>query len=295
MTKKFPTIGLALHSSKQMFSFPLGMGISIGLFVAMMVFFFGLFFILFADFDFAAMEAILNGELASLPAPREPGDGGGVFVALVPLLAIISFIVGYAWIFNMWVRFGAFGREGAFFKKPMQGIGAAAITALKMLFISLFLGIVALVALLALAAFGLVSFDPSSIAEPTLANAVMVNLVSMAVISGTYSLFSSNLTQTALGSDTEEVGPPHVFEFGIVLFILNAALLLPLAILQFYVPLVVVAIIQFIGSLWLMAAIPLAHGIRYDWQRQVFAGESAAEQFGLESDQAAPESDDENP
>lgn len=228
--------------------------------------------------DLSFLEPLLGGaQTVSTPAPE--GFGFIFFIALV------AFLVGYAWIFNMWVRFGAFGSEGAFFASRADGVKAAAITALKLIFIMILLAIVAIVAVLIFAAIGLIDLQSATnAATPTLSNALTTNLIALAVISGVYSLFSSNLTQTALGSDSEEVGPPHVFEFAVVLFILDALLVVPLVFMQVFAPVWMTAVFQLVGGVWITAAIPLAHGIRYDWQRQQFAGETAAEQFNLSDD-----------
>lgn len=292
MAEKFPTLDVVIQSSKQMFSFRKGLAITVGMFVALAIIMFALIMVLFSGVDSGFFEAALNGDITSLPASN--GDSGGIFTALLPLLIIIGFFVAYAWVFNMWIRFGAFGAEGAFFNNIRQGIGAAVITALKLFFLSIFLGIVAIVFVMIAAALGIISVDSLSAADTPVASIVMSNLISIAVVSGVYSLFSSNLTQTALSTDAEEIGPPHVFEFGLVLFSLNAALLIPLALLQLVVPIALLLILQFIGSLWLVAAVPLAHGIRYDWQRQTFAGETAAQQFNLDSDDQQQPDDDEN-
>lgn len=225
--------------------------------------------------DLSFLEPLLSGtQTVSAPAP----DGFG----FIFFIALIAFLVGYAWIFNMWIRFGAFGAEGAFFASPTVGLKAAAVTALKLIFIMILLAIVAIVAVLIFAALGLIDIQSAAnAATPSLSNALTTNLIALAVISGVYSLFSSNLTQTALGSDSEEVGPPHVFEFAIVLFILDALLVVPLVFMQVFGPMWATAVFQLVGGVWITAAIPLAHGVRYDWQRQQFAGETAAEQFNL--------------
>lgn len=291
MAKKFPTLNVVEQSSRQMFSFPKGITITLCMFAALVVLVVAVFSLIFSGTDMATLEAILNGDTGAFPAANSDASAGA---ALSVLFGILSFFVAYAWVFNMWIRFGAFGADGAFFESVTQGIGAAVITALKLFFISILLGIVGLVFMLILAAFGLVSLETAGALNTSVTDIMMSNLISIGVISGVYSLFSSNLTQTALGTDAEEIGPPHVFEFGLVLFALNAVLLIPLALLQLVLPVWFVFILQFVGGFWLTAAIPLAHGIRYDWQRQVFAGETAAQQFNLSANDQQQPDDEEN-
>lgn len=277
MTNKFPIGAMVKLAAVQVAAFKKGILITIGYFIGAVVIVLALM-IAATGGDLSFLEPLLSGaQTVSAPAP---GGFGFIF-----FLALVGFLVGYAWIFNMWIRFGAFGAEGAFFESPTVGLKAAAVTALKLIFIMILLAIVAIVAVLIFAAIGLIDLQSATnAATPTLSNALTTNLVALAVISGVYSLFSSNLTQTALGSDSEEVGPPHVFEFAVVLFILDALLVVPLVFMQVFAPMWMTAIFQLVGGVWITAAIPLAHGVRYDWQRQQFAGETAAEQFNLSDD-----------
>lgn len=277
MTNKFPIGAMVKLAAVQVAAFKKGILITIGYFIGAVVVVLALMMAATGG-DLSFLEPLLSGaQTVSAPAP----DGFG----FIFFLALVAFLVGYAWIFNMWIRFGAFGVEGAFFASPTVGMKAAAVTALKLIFIMILLAIVAIVAVLIFAAIGLIDLQSATnAATPTLSNALTTNLIALAVISGVYSLFSSNLTQTALGSDGEEVGPPHVVEFAVVLFILDALLVVPLVFMQVFAPVWMTAIFQLVGGVWITAAIPLAHGVRYDWQRQQFAGETAAEQFNLSDD-----------
>lgn len=262
----------------QVLSFRKGLGVTVGYLIAVALFI-ALVMIMGTGGDLALLESILGGEASNANAPVPRGFG------LVLFIGFIGMVVGYAWIFNMWIRFGAFGANGAFFRPVSAGLKAACVTALKLFFIAILLVIVGLVAVLILAAIGIIDLNAAQeVAQPTLTSALTLNLVTLAVISGVYSMFSSNLTHTALGSDSEEIGPPHVLEFALVLFVLDAFLVIPLVFFQIYAPVWAVLTFQLIGGVWITAAIPLAHGVRYDWQRQQFAGETAAEQFDMHSD-----------
>lgn len=290
MTKKFPTLDIVKQSLTQMLSFPKGLAITSGMFAVLLLLMLVMFSIIFSGVDMAKLEAAMNGDISSLPTSNNASAG----TVLLLLFGFVGLFFVYTWIFNMWIRFGAFGPKGAFFDKIGQGIIAAIITAIKLVFITIFLGIIGLVVMLILVALGIASVDAAGTLNTSATNILISNLISVGVISSVYALFSSNLTQTALGTDAEEIGPPHVFEFAMVLFSINALVIIPVAVLQLVLPLWFILIIQLVGYLWLTAAIPLAHGIRYDWQRQVFAGETAADQFNLDSGDQQNTDDEEN-
>lgn len=279
MDQKFPVIGIALQSAKQVIGFKTGIGLTVGFFVIAAALFFALIWQLSGG-DLSVFQTVAEGDMSRLPEDTPAG-----FVPLF-LLTFVFFLVGYSWIFNLWIRYGALGAAGALRQNVGKSIGASFVTSIKLILIGILLAIVAGVALLLLVAVGVFSLEEAAQAiKPSLIEALVTNFVLLAVISSVYAVFSSNLTQTALGSDKEEVGPPHVFEFGQVLFLLNAVILLPLVFLELFASSVLAQIYNFVGSAWLTAAVPLAHGLRYDWQRQAFAGETAEEQmFGSGED-----------
>ena len=273
MNQKFPVVAIAVQSAKQVFGFKVGIGLTLAYFMIVSGLFFGLFWQLSGG-DLAVVQSVFDGDLSGLPEVAPSG-----FLPIF-FLGLVFAIVGYAWVFNLWIRYGALGTQGAMRQGVAKSIGAAFVTAIKLILIGILLAIVAGIALLLLVAVGVFSLEDAAAAvQPGLIEALTTNFVLLAVISSVYAVFSSNLTQTALGSDKEEVGPPHVFEFGQVLFLLNGALLLPLVFLELFVGGIVAQIYNFVGSAWLTAAVPLAHGLRYDWQRQTFAGETAEEQM----------------
>ena len=277
MKNEFPVLEITKQAGKQVLAFPKGIAITVAFYVLTIVLMVGVVFgALNGDFSF--LEKMQAGDVENLSNPIRDGWGWIIFFSLILVM------VGYSWLFNFWIRFGALGKDGAFMPTFGSSLSAAGVTAVKLFFITLLLLIVAMVVLLMLTAFGVVSLDE---VEPSLSGALITNLVLLGAISSIYSVFSSNLTQTALGSDKEEVGPPQVFEFGVVLFVLNILVMVPLVFLQLFTHEYVASAYNLLGTLWLTAAIPLAHGIRYDWQRQTFVGESAAEQFKV-----SDESDD---
>lgn len=276
MADKFPVFAMVRQSARQVWEFKQGLLITVGFLIGMVVLIAALMLLVFSGTDPEFFSQLVSGQLGG--DEINPPKGFLPFFFLV----MAAVIVGYAWVFNMWIRYGAFGRSGAFFDRAGESIVAAIVTALKMFFILILLAIVVMVFFLIITGLGILTVsDAANLESASIVMAVTINLVAVAVISGVYSLFSSNLTQTAIGSQVEEVGPPHVLEFAIVLFILEAIFLVPLIILQSAMLVWLTVIFQLVAGVWITAAIPLAHGVRYDWQRQAFAGETAVEQFNL--------------
>ena len=279
MDNKLPTLEIVRQAGKQVAAFPKGIAITIAFYVLAIALLVGV--VLGATGgDFSFVEQIQAGNPEGFAGAIQDGWGWIFFLSLIALM------IGYAWVFNFWIRFGALGVDGAFMSPASKSLSAASVTAVKLFFITILLVIVAVVVFLVLAAVGVIDVNSQ---EQTLVGDLISNVVLLAIISGIYAVFSSNLTQTALGNDQEEVGPSHVFEFGVVLFSLNAIVLIPLTFLEHLTPSIVSGAYNTIGTLWLTASIPLAHGIRYDWQRQTFVGESAAEQFDVSNDKEPDE------
>lgn len=265
MSTKLPIVAMVKQAFAQVTSFKVGLGITVAFLLAVSAFTVAII-TLGLGLDMAALQEMANG------GQPEMKNVSPDFFGTSFLIILLAMLFGYAWIFNMWIRFGAFGKAGAFFPTAGESIQAALITALKLLLIGVVLGLVVLTAFVILAAVGLVSLDPDAVADgQTLVSAISSNLIFLAVVSGVYSLFSSNLTQTAIGSSREEIGPPSVADFAIVLFLINALFIIPILIVQEILPVVMVLILQLIGSIWTTSAVPLAHGLRYDWRRQAFA------------------------
>lgn len=280
MSIKLPIVAMVKQAFAQVISFKLGFGITVAYLLAVSAFVVA-FVTVGLGLDLAALQEMANGNQPEIENVSADFFGSSFLIILLAML------FGYAWIFNMWIRFGAFGREGAFFPTTGESVQAALVTALKLFLIGVVLGLVVLTAFAILAMVGLVSLDPATAAEgQTLVSAITSNLIFLAVISGIYSLFSSNLTQTAIGSSKEEIGPPSVADFAIVLFLINAIFIIPLLVVQELLPVVVVLILQLLGSIWTTSAVPLAHGLRYDWRRQAFA--NAADGIMGASDDVPP-------
>jgi hypothetical protein len=257
--QKFPTIDFVRQAYKQLFAFPKGILVTIAVFIGMSM--------------IVASVMLASGVASENPAGK-PFQIilGAVFAFGVALIAI-------GWIFNYWVRYGANGRDAVLPNGLAASIWPAAITGLKLLFIGILLGIVGAVVFLFTGALGWAPpFEDLQklIADETAALDVIAvfgfaYLVVFAVMCGIYSFFSSNLTETALGNPGKEVGEPHVFEFAVVLFLIYVVLYAPIILFQVMTPLIS-AVTDILGSVVITTVIPLAHGLRYDWQRKTYGG-----------------------
>ncbi|GHF25924.1 hypothetical protein GCM10017044_20960 [Kordiimonas sediminis] len=205
----------------------------------------------------------------------------GFVIGLITVLVILA-IMG-AW-FNYWVRVGALGADAA-----RQGVSdmfkAGLVNGIKMILIGLLL---ALGVGLIFAALGMLGYTPTGgpeidlealdgksaleimtilveqqSAQSLTLSAVALNLVSTAVVCLIYSLFSANLTHTALGDSSEGFEHAHTADFAVALIIIYMALLIP-SYLAAAVGSVYLAFIVQIGiGVPVSAAIAMAHGVRY--------------------------------
>ncbi|WP_262691359.1 hypothetical protein [Kordiimonas aestuarii] len=286
MSEKFPVISIAKQAYSQALTYRKGLAYTALLTMGLFALGYGLIYAVFGSGTAEMLEVASHGGKMPMPA----ANGATILWALLALAIVFFF---FSMIFNMWVRYGSLGEDGVAYSSTATALKAGFITMVKFFFIGILLVIVAGVVNAVLMITGVMPPAPEGeMLVPTASNVILSTLVLYGVISGIYSLFSSNLTQTALGSDKEEVGPAHVAEFAVVLFLINVVLLLPVGLLGLVLPFWLVWFVQCIAYVLLTAAIPVAHGLRYDWQRQVFAGESARDQFGITEAEALSSSDD---
>ncbi|UTW54240.1 hypothetical protein [Kordiimonas sp. SCSIO 12610] len=192
------------------------------------------------------------------------------YVGLAYILGLVLVGPVLAYLFNFWVRFGAYGADRAGYESVGAMISATLVNMLKFIFIILLLGIAVIVALFVMNLSGLApSFDElaqiaatNDIAAQTRAT-LLTSVVYLIIICIIYSLFSANLTQTALKSDKEGMEHPHTIDFAIVLFLLYAVVLIPSTIAGLLGSFWGSAIINYVMSVYIGFSVAVAHGIRY--------------------------------
>ncbi|MBL4836079.1 MAG: hypothetical protein JKY34_00760 [Kordiimonadaceae bacterium] len=191
-------------------------------------------------------------------------------LALGYFLLIVVIIAGMVHVFNYWVRLAAFGVEGAKFSSFKKAAQAAFINTLKFLLIGLLIGLISTVLTFVLNTLGLVpSFgdqmqtamegDTVRLVKDTFLYSLSTSVISCFV----YSLFSANLTQTAVGDDQEGLEHPHTVDFAVVLIILYAFVIIPTLIAAFLNSTVLLAIVQYGFGAYVLFTVPAAHGLRY--------------------------------
>lgn len=264
MQKSFPTIAVFQESAK----FPLNhLGsvlMSLGVFVlgAIIATVLAAVIMLASGFDLANAEALLqsmqSGQVENL------GSAGGILLAFLAMLVVILGSTSH--VFNYWVNLSAYGSQAASWSFSDGRGKAMMVNAFKLLFIGILVSIVGIVITLVLSAVGL----SPSLAEQASSDAVtqyreglaasIIVTVSYCII---YSLFSANLTYTALQSTAEGMEHPYVMDFSIVLIMLYALFVIPSAIAAFIDSSILFWAIQIILGLFITFAIPAAHGVRY--------------------------------
>jgi len=195
----------------------------------------------------------------------------------VMLAAGVGFGMTITAVFNYWVRFAALG-QGRALHSTFGGMAKSAIINLiKFFFITLIIGIVLIVVSAGLVAIGLVQpvttqegIDLTSISgfldyysQSVTPGQLAVQLISLSVGCVVYSLFSANLTGTALGDEREGLEHPHTLDFAIALLLIDAVVVLPLFLLLMAGFPILSIILNVVVSFPMMAAISIAHGIRY--------------------------------
>lgn len=263
MAEKFPILEVAKASLAMPLQSPLNIFKAIGLvLVAGIV----------GGFLMAGLMIAMGADAASiaaLPEAVEAGnldDLGGLGGMLLGYLLLIFLVIGaVAHIFNYWVRFAAFGKDGAGLNG--RAFSAAAVNGIKFLLIGILIVIVSLVVNFMVSALGLA---PSimeqaaigGIVEQTKANFAS-NLITTIVACFVYSFFSANLTQTAMGDEEEALQHPHAIDFAVTLMLIYAVVIVPSILAALIGSAAMVWAVQLLLGIYVMFAVPAAHGLRY--------------------------------
>jgi len=193
--------------------------------------------------------------------------GGMLLLGLIMVIAIFWIV---AYVFNYWVRLGAYGHDGAALRPLGKAWGAAGVNMVKMFLITILLALVTLVVWYVLHLFGLVPSlmdqmrmgaegDISHAARGGLASNIVTTIITCVV----YSVFSANLTQTALASDKEGFDHPHTIDFAVVLMLLYAIVLIPMTLAGMSGSMALLMLVVYVVEFYVMLAIATAHGLRY--------------------------------
>jgi len=214
--------------------------------------------------------------LANMPTMIETGDysalsgiGLSFFLGVLMFLVIIGLALAH--IFNYWVRLSAFGEDGAAFETKKAALRAAFINMVKFILIAVLIGLVSAVVQFVLSAVGLTDSFSDQMSKAAagdisgqLRGGLLSTFTSMAISCLIYSLFSANLTQTAVGNEHEGLEHPHTVDFAIVLLLLYLVLMVPVIISGLAGWLFIMAGFQYVLGFYIMFAVPAAHGLRYN-------------------------------
>ncbi|MFC4346941.1 hypothetical protein ACFO5Q_03695 [Kordiimonas lipolytica] len=264
---KLPIIQIVSHALKMPLSAPAPYLKAIGLLVGVVALFIGaLIFVVDASLLQAFQEIAQQGTGDPNAMAEHIGAMGSLF--LIALIFGILMLLATSHLFNVGVRVGAYGKEGARFGSFGEAMGAAGVNSLKFFFIGILLVIVSIVIIMVFAALGLgPSFAEQAAAGADLAEStratLMNNIIVVIVSCVVYSLFSANLTQTALRSDKEGMSHPHTVDFAIVLVLLYAIVLVPVTLAGLAGSMVLMQALNVVLGLVVAIAIGTAHGIRY--------------------------------
>jgi hypothetical protein len=262
MLAKFPTTEIFKQSIQLPFSNVGGIFASIGMFIGGIIVA-GIFLAItmaVIGFDPEALENLAQ----NLQAGQFDGLGTLVIGYLIAFVAALVFI---AHIFNYWVNFAAFGKEEARWSFAEGRFAAAITNGLKLLLISMLILLINFAVTFVLSSLGLVPSFSEQLGITDITESILAPLtgsIVMVVISCiVYSIFSANLTQTALRSDAEGLEHPHNVDFAIVLVMLYAFYLVPTVIAALTGSAVLTYIVSFLLTLHFMFTVPIAHGLRY--------------------------------
>jgi hypothetical protein len=264
MDQKFPIIPVFKGALLAPFTKPLEILKSLLLFIGA-AFLSGIAVAIFAGVSGEDYLVQMQQQLAARQLPE--GSGGLLFVFFLSLM-IVSLAAAH--IFNYWVRFGAFGHDEAKFASFGEAFSASFVNMLKFIFIVIILGLVNLLVVFLMTTVGL---GPDATVQSTgnimqdMLNASVDQFATAAITTVlaclVYSLFSANLTQTALKSDAEGMEHPHTIDFAVVLMLLYALILIPSTLAAMIGSGTLYIIMQFVLGLYITLCIPVAHGIRY--------------------------------
>ena len=209
-------------------------------------------------------------EQMTQPENAELATEYAVPLLLVYLLGAALLGPALAYTFNLWVRFGAYGPDSMGFPSVGNAISATLINMFKFFFILLLLGIALVVAFFVLSATGLAPglnelaelSSKDDLAAITLAN-LLPSVIYLIIICVVYSVFSANLTRTALQSVQEGLEHPHTIDFAIVLFLLYLVVFVPVTLLSLLNAFWLSTVINYTLGLYIGFSIAVAHGLRY--------------------------------
>ncbi|WP_417461944.1 hypothetical protein [Kordiimonas sp.] len=263
--QRLPILDIVKQSFALPFSRPVEFFKTIGLFISVTV------LAIIAAMIVGMASGLSPEAMASLEESVANGDFSAL-AAMIPALLVVVVLVMMvaAYIFNFWVRAGAFGFEHARIKPLGAALSAAFVNGLKFVLIAILLGIVSFVIISILSTLGLTSSFSEQIAssmDQDLAAAtragILNQIVSLVAGSIIYSLFSANLTQTAMRTDDEGLSHPHTVDFAVVLILVYLVLLVPVTLAGLTGSAVLSTVINLVLGVFVMFAIGVAHGIRY--------------------------------
>lgn len=247
---------------------------------------FGLLMAMFAIFfSFGLLGAFFTSVEQTEQDMQRAAENMSPILPFLLLALFPALLMAVANVFNFGVRVGAFDFGGARFPTFKSALAAAGVNGLKFIGIGIFILIIVLVlfAVLSLTGIGpgfmeqMEAAADNDIAALTRAQFLMnilVTLVSCVV----YSVFSSNLTQTALGSDKEGMVHPYNVDFAIILFLIYMVVLLPVTAAGLMGSAILMQILNFVLGLWVAVAVGVAHGIRYRFCATTDASSDAPEE-----------------
>jgi len=279
MENKFPILDVTKASLLMPFNSIANIFKAIGLFIVAILGFVVLMFagLLIGGGDMAAIGNSLGGvtdpaKIAEQMATLD-GMGGGALGALLGFLLLISMT---AYIFNFWVRFSSFGRDGASFETFGKAAAAASVNGFKFILIFVLIILVSTVLNFVLSSFGLSKGLMEQAAIPDMTDQYLsgftFNLIVVVVTCFVYSAFSANLTQTAIGDNQEPMQHPHTMDFAVVLLLIYATLIIPMVVAAFTGSDTLFMAVQYLVGIIVWLAIPAAHGLRYRICKEENAG-----------------------
>ncbi|TNE63073.1 MAG: hypothetical protein EP335_10495 [Alphaproteobacteria bacterium] len=263
--KKFPILAVTVEALKLPITQPLQLLKAAGVLIAGFV---------------ASVAVMMVMMLAGLVSPTafddlagelQRGDFGNMgALALFIIIMMVALLWAFAFVFNYWVRAGAFGPSAAAMRPFGKAWGAAGVNMIKLVLITILLGLVSLVVVYVLHAVGLApSFgeqmqaganpDIAASTRAGIASNIIVTVVSCIV----YSIFSANLTETAVGTGKEGLEHPHTVDFAIVLVLLYAVILIPTTLAGLTGSMGLMLAITYPLYFYVSLAIAAAHGLRY--------------------------------
>lgn len=265
--KKLPIIQIVRNAVTMPFSAPVPFLKALGLLFAAIAFMVVAIALTVDATMMQAFQEIAQQGAGNAEAMAEHIGSMMKLMLLIPVFGILL-LMATSHLFNVGVRVGAYGKEGARFGSVGEALGAAGVNSLKFFFIFLLLALISFVIISVFAVLGIgPSFQEQAAAGADLAastRATMLNNIVVVLVSCViYSLFSANLTQTALRSDSEGMSHPHTVDFAIVLVLLYAVTMVPVTLAGLAGSMVLMQSLNVVLGLLVAIAVGVAHGIRY--------------------------------